>query len=182
MLTSNLLPSKEKEEVRYEEIRIIIRFFAYSAATVLIMGLILLLPAFLSLAFEKGEFDRSLKIEEEAALDFEIKDSKSRITALKTELSLITGYILDSSRASAIVSDIFFDSPAGIDIQEIRVGKDGALIVSGVAGTRRDLLNFEKKLRNSGKLQELMAPVPVKEFEINFNLQGKLKSVYGLRP
>jgi len=182
VLTSNLLPPKEKEEVRYEEIRLIMLVFAYSTTAVLAMGLIFLFPSFLSLTFEKGEFDRSLKIEEEAALNFEIKDSKSRISAIKAELSLIAGYIPNASRASAIIGDIFADAPAGINIQEIRVGKDGALAVSGVAGTRRDLLNFEKNLRDSGRTQELKAPVPVKEFEINFNLQGKLKSMYGLWP
>jgi len=168
----------EKNLVQYEEIRLAARFFAASAAILIAVGSIFLLPPFFSLTLEKEETDRALRLEEEAARNFGIGNSELLIPSVKNSLSSISGFVSAGSRASAVLDGIFSEAGEGISIQNLTVSKDSTLIVSGKAATRRALLDFERKLRAAGRLQELAAPVPVKEFDINFTMRGKFKAPY----
>lgn len=180
MLTSNLLPPKEKKLVQYEERRLILRFFALGVATALVVGSILLLPSFWSLTIEKKELDRALTLEKGAAANFKIRESLAEILSLKNDFLSINNYLSAQRRASLILDNLLAEGDEGIDTQNITVNKNNNIVISGNARARHDLLNLEKRWRDSGYFQELSTPVPVKEFDISFLLQGKLKPMHGL--
>ena len=180
MLTSNLLPPKERKLVQYEERRLIVRFFAMGIAAVLIVGSILLLPSFWSLAMEKKELDRALTLEKGATANFKIRESLAEILSLKNDLLSVNNYLSAPRRASLILNNLLAEGDEGINTQNITVDKNNNIVISGNARARRDLLNLEKKWRDSGYFQELSTPVPVKEFDISFVMRGKLKPLHGL--
>lgn len=182
MLTINLLSPAEKKWVWYEEVRRIVRFFAVGIALACILAAILLFPARLSLSLEKQELKRSLRIEEEASQSLNINAESQKIQEMKTRIRLIRDFASTPPTASPLLKNFFANTDEGIMLSSLTVKKQGDVVITGNAATRRDLLRFEKTLRDANLFQELAFPLSniVRETNINFTMQGKLKSPHTL--
>ena len=181
MLATNLLPQEEKKMIWLEETRRIIIFFTLLVAAIFVAGSALLLPSFLAFYIEQQEFNRSIKLEEEASQRLKVREI--RAASQKTNLAMTTIKELssDSPKAGLLLENLL-ENAASITLTNIGIKKTGEVALSGFAPTRLDLLNFEKNLRNSGIFQEISSPLSniVREVSINFVMQGKLKSKFGL--
>lgn len=177
MLTTNLLPLQEKKSIEREKTRRAVRYFAYLLSLIFWLGSILLLPAFLPAFFEEKEFLRSLFIEKNASEELRVEDSLDRARRIKTILSSLRARAATPRSISSFFEGIRREAGESIMISTFSVKKDGAVFIAGSARTRRDLLDFEQRLRDSGRFLEISSPLSnlIREADVNFSIQGKLK-------
>lgn len=182
MLTTNLLPPAEKEEIWYEETQRIVRFFAVGILSACVLAVILLFPAYFSLSLEEKELERSLRIEEDASRSLNIDAELQKIRTYENRIKSIRDFVSKPATASTMLEEFFDNTGSGIMLVSLTVKKQGDVAITGVASTRRDLLRFEKTLRDANMFQDISFPISniVRETNINFTLQGKLKSPYML--
>lgn len=182
MLTTNLLPIEDKKLVRLEEARRLILFFAGGFVAVFVVSSVLLSPSFLPLFFERRELERSLQLEEEAGRALGVAGTRTRLSDLRMVISSVKLFVSRTTGASQILEEFWQQSRDGVQLSNVTLKKGGEAILTGTAQKRSDLLRFEKILRDSGKFQDLSSPLSniIRETNINFTLQGKLKPAFGL--
>lgn len=182
MLTANLLPPVEKKFLALEKVRRITRFFAILLSAIFILATLFVLPSYFILTFEVKELLRSLDIEETASRELTAGSIFDRASNIRKAMVAIRGGGETSRRYSERLDDFFLVKSGAVSITTLNIRKDGNFSISGVAQTRRSMLDFEGALRDSGKFQEISSPFSniIPERNIHFTLQGKYKSVYGL--
>lgn len=182
MLTTNLLPLAEKNEIWYEETRRIVRFFSVGISLICVLAVILLFPAYFFLSLEERELERSLAIEEDASRTFNIEAELQKIRIVENHIRLIRDFASAPATASVLFEKFFASSGSGITLSSLTIKKQGDVAITGNSVTRRDLLRFEKTLRDANMFQEISFPLSniIRETNINFTLQGKLKPPYTL--
>ncbi len=182
MLTTNLLPLKQKKDLRLEEIRRLLHFFTAALFGVLVLAIFFLVPSFVELLFEKRELTRLTLLELEANRRLKIEDILGEIKNLQTSIETVRSRILKPAIATETLELLNRHAARGLTLISVSVKKDGNFFLTGIAPTRSLLLDFEKSLRDSGRFQEISSPLSniVKETNINFTLQGKLKPQFRL--
>ncbi len=181
MLTTNLLPEQEKKAIWLEESRRLILFFTGFVVVELVIVSFLLLPAYLPLVMQRRGLEESLRLEEEAAEHFQVKKTLVALRETVAEINLLKAQTLAPAKASEIL-DQFLSSGSGITIAFFGIKSDGEVVLNGTAAARKDLLQFEKTLRESNKFEDITSPLSniIRENNINFSIRGKLKSLYRL--
>lgn len=176
MLTINLIPTQEKKNLRLEVARRIIILLTEWLIIFLSIASILLLPSYFPLFLEYRELKRQAEIEEEASRQLKISEFKSESRKIQRDIESIKSASARRSKISEIVNSLLKETE-GIAISELIIQKQENIIINGQAATRRDLLDFEKKLRNISEIRNISTPLSniVKETNINFTTQGKLK-------
>ena len=182
MLSTNLLPAKQKNIIWCEEIRRSVRFFTIAVISVFVVASALLSPSYLPIVMTTRDFERRLSMEEETAHTLrsletidETKQLKRRIRSLKERFS-------SPPKALPLLSQFLNELPPGIAVSSFTLNKNGEVSMRGEAETRKDLLQFEQVLRESGKFEGISSPLSniIRETDINFFIQSKLKTRFGL--
>lgn len=181
MLTANLLPPVEKKNLALERTRRTISFFAALLGVIFIIGIFFILPSYFILTFEAKELLRSLAIEEAASRELAVNSVFDKASSVRKAMVAIRESGEISRKYSERLDDFFLVKDEAVSITTLNIRKDGNFSISGVAETRRSLLNFEGALRDSGKFQDISSPLSniIPERNIHFTLQGKYKPVYG---
>lgn len=181
MLTANLLPPVEKNYLALEGVRRIIRFFAALFSVIFILGIFFILPSYFTLTFEVKELLRSLDIEGVASRELAVDSVFDRASDIRKAMVAIRSSGEISRKYSERLDDFFLVKDGAVSITTLNIRKDSSFSISGVAQTRRSLLDFEGALRDSGKFQDISSPFSniIPERNIHFTLQGKYKPVYG---
>lgn len=176
MLTTNLLPPKEKYHVRMCRIRRIIGFFTILAVGVCLLGAVLLLPSYLFSDISAAALANSLRLEEEAAARSHLHDAVAAARANAAQINEV-GVFAGSSLGAADLLESFFNAVPGITIEELVIKEDGNVSMGGIARTRADLLSYESRLRNSNVLESASIPLStvIQEGDIHFTVQGVLR-------
>lgn len=177
MLSTNLLPLQEKREIQLEENRRLLIFLTLLSCLVLIVGSLLLLPSYLPLVMERRGLEASLRIEEQASSELGIKKKIVSVKRVVSAVKAVKDYAVKPTSVSSTLGEFLQSSGAAIGISFLSVRHSGEFTLIGRAQTRRDLLNFEQRLRDSKKFEEFSSPLSniVRETNINFSLQGKIK-------
>lgn len=180
MLNTNLLPVQEKKLIRLEEIRRIIRFFALFEIAILIIGSVFLTPTYFPLFFERRELENTLLFTQQASKDLRVTETISQAGQLKAQINSLAVLLQNSQKTSLLLEKIFFDN-GDVNLNNMNI-KNNTVSLSGFARTRNDLLGFEKKIRNADIFEEVSFPLSniIKEINITFTVQGKLKPKYSL--
>jgi len=155
--------------------------FGVGTLIILFVGLTLLVPSYLPLYFQRTDLERALAIEEEALN----KIDKARINAMGDKVAKLIASVRDTAEHPEKVSllyTILTPQLPGIAISSFSVTKEGDVSLGGNAATRRDLLNLEQNLRDSGRFQEIVSPLNnvIRETNITFAIKAKLKLPYRL--
>ena len=181
MLTTNLLPPPQQRDIRLEEARRIIRFFAAVAILLLLIGITLLAPSYLPIYFQRRESERALAINEQTAGMADSENLRSNVDQINMLVSSIRERASRKPNATKIFESIF-KAPQGISITSVLVNPDGSVSIAGNAKTRTRLLDFEQSLRQAEIFRAITFPLSniVRESNINFILQGTLKEKYVL--
>lgn len=181
MLTTNLLPPQSQKAVRLEEVRRIIRFFAIGIAFILAFGLLILAPSYFLNIAVRQELERSLALEKEASARLGVGDLTARISATSRVFRSLKENVSLSVRASRVSDEIFNRAGSGIEIKQLSI-RAGDVVMRGRAAARRDLLDFEKRLRESEMIQDISSPLKniIKETDITFDIQVRLKPKFNL--
>lgn len=183
MLATNLLPPERKKLIEWEMTRRLSLFLALGFSLVFLAGAVLLLPSFVLLYFEERSLEDAAVLEKQASTDLRVDEVFSRAQAVRSALSLVSTAVSEGPRASKIIEEFSEDAgAAGITLTSLVSKKDGSITLVGIAPGRRDLLDFEKRLRDSGKFQEINYPLSsiLPGTNIKFTFQGKLKPPHGL--
>lgn len=182
MLTTNLLLPQEKKAVWLEETRRLVVFFACLAVVGLIAASSLLLPSYFPVVIQRQGLEKSLLLEEQAAEHFQVKKTLMALREVLAEINILKTQAAAPANASEILEQFLTPAGGGITIVFFGIKSDGETVLNGLAATRRDLLQFEKTLRDSNKFENITSPLSniIRETNINFSIQGKLKSMYRL--
>lgn len=146
-------------------------------SVVIVVFIILLVPSFLFLNFQRQEILRELAVEEETLKAFGVEEIERRILLLNTTAKRIYALGERSERASGILEK-FVSLSGGIQIGEIKIDfLTKNIQLDGVAPTRNAFLAFERSLEESGFVEEISAPLSslVKLTDVAFTLKGTLK-------
>ena len=89
----------------------------------------------------------------------------------------LKGAFQDDAAASSLIDSLFV-AAGSLSLETIIVRPDGMLNISGRAATRRDLLDFEKRLRELNLFQDVLFPLTniVQQRDIHFSVQARLKA------
>lgn len=179
MLTTNLLPLEEKKLIQREATRRIVQFLGAAVILAFGIGIILLMPSYIPLAFEKKELELEFLFEEEASNKLNITETLARIRKTRSNIETIRTSSLAPVKASDVLNQ-FFDGMNGVELRAVTLQREGGIVISGYAYTRNNLLDFEKKLRDSGRFQQIVSPLSniVRDADILFTIQGALKPYY----
>lgn len=181
MLSTNLLPAEEKQTVHLEEMRRTIVFLTGLAVLVFAAGFIFLAPPFLAVRLAERELIRLLAVEDEAVSHEEVRGTIVAARIMREAIAEARALAAEAPRSSAILERLL-TSGEGIRVTSLIIRKDGTMGLSGHAATRAELLDFEERLRASDRFHEITFPLSniVRERDIEFSMQGKLKPEYRL--
>jgi len=181
MLAANLLSAKEKKLVKFEEYRLTVRFFGAGVAVVLTIGLISLAPSYVFLSAEKKNLEETSVAEAAFAQKLKLGEAFSNATRVQTLLAETGAFLGRPSRSSQLIK-IFFTDAAGVRVSRLAIDAQGSVMISGFAETRDDLLDFQKRLKDSQILETVVFPISdiIRSTDIHFTMNGKLKSGQGL--
>ena len=181
MLHTNLLPQEEKKVISLEQWLRIVRFFGIATIAILIIGTILLAPAYLPLYFQNNELKRSLSIQQEATKKINADQLSKDATRIK---AIVFSLRQTKNHPSNVLPlfDLFTAPQAGIVVTAFSIDKNGNISLSGTAATRNDLLMLEERLRNSSRFTDITSPIDllVPPTNIHFDFRATLKSGYAL--
>lgn len=177
MLDTNLLPPEARKALWYEEQRKLVVFFVILMSGIFLAGFALIVPSYASIEAEESGLNDRLRFEEGVTEKLLVNQSVARIIGVKSEISKVRGYFENSGAGSEFLTDFLGRAGGGILVSYLSVAKDGVVTIQGRAATRRDLLAFEKQLRESSLLQDISFPLSsiVRDKDIDFSIQGKLK-------
>ena len=155
--------------------------FAALAAAILAIGLALLLPSFIAVRLAERELILSLEVEERASVRQAARDTMRKARNARETIAEFRSYAVSPVRAS-IILEHFFAPGEGIRVDSLLIRRDGTASLSGYADTRTQLLHFEETLRNSNRFLAIEFPLSniVRDLNIQFSMQGKLKPEHGL--
>lgn len=182
MLNTNLLPKEEKKVIWFAEVRRIIIFFTVLTAIILLVGSALLFPSYFIFFFEQREFTGLIKAEEEAALRLKVADTLLASQKINSSIITLKEFLSSPPRATVIFEGLLETITLPSILNGIEIKNTGETTLTGIAPTRSALLNFEKRLRDSGFFQEISFPISniIRETNLDFIMRGKLKPRYGL--
>lgn len=182
MLNTNLLPKEEKRLIWFEEVRRIIVFFTILTAVVFIVGSAFLLPSYFVFFLQQREFERLIKVEAEASQGLRVSDILLAAKKVNSAMVVLKEFLSGPQKATALFENLLEAVTPFIVIAGIEVKNNGEATLTGIAPTRSVLLNFEKRLRDSGLFQEISFPISniIREANIDFVMRGKIKPRYGL--
>lgn len=181
MLHTNLLPKEEIKTITIEKSLCVIKFFGISIIGTLVVGTTLLAPSYLPLYFQNKEFKHALSVQQEAAQrinEGEIASDALHIQAIIASLRQTEG----NSHSALDMFNLLTTEQSGVVVSEFTINGKTNITISGNANTRNDLLAFEQRLRDSSRFQDIASPLVyiIQETNINFNLNGTLKSQFAL--
>lgn len=181
MLTANLLPPEEKKMIAFAQYSRAVRFFGTVIAVVLLIGLVLLASSYMFLSAQKINLGDDLAAETDLAQKLRLRETFSDAAKIAGMLSDLHAFLNRPGHASDLVNLFFVDAP-GIRVEFLSVEFGGDVTVSGRAQTRDDLLNFQKRLRDSNALDAITFPISdiIHSTNIRFTMNGKLKTGRGL--
>jgi len=177
MLNTNLLPPDAREALWYEEQSKLITFFLFIVGLVFLVGFVFIVPSYASISAQESGLKERLLLEEGVSKRFFVDQSLNQIGSVNAEIKQVHDYFVKSSGASELLTEFLDKAGGGVLLSYLSVREGGLVTIQGRAATRRDLLGFEKQLREGQHLQDISFPLAniVKDRDIDFSLQGKLK-------
>ena len=158
----NLLPEDYKKELSLEAWRRFIIFFSTYAASVGVIGLVLLLPSFFLLKLQILERERVLGLAQGGAEYREMTQGFNRANNLNRQASSFIDFDSLSIMVGQIAGDLLSRVPQGTVLSAFSYAKssDGKIIItiSGKASRRNSLEAFAENLQKSPFVKQEIKP------------------------
>lgn len=177
----NLLPQVEKRKLQREY---------YLRIGIVVSGLVFILEILTAGLFSPSYFliseaEKALKVElaaKKALTPIGGEDAQKKIAIINAELALLNPINQQGAMLpSQVIMEILSKKPSGIDITSFAYGKTGASSasaqLSGVAGTREDLLAFQRMLKENSRFGDIKYAQSfiTKRTDIDFQLTVMVK-------
>lgn len=168
----NLLPLKQKKELRLDLLNQVITIFGIAVISAILIWALLLLVAqeFLNISLEK--MDSDLLSQQAKKETKEIDDLEGKIKNLNKDLLFLDKIQKEQNRFSLFLENLAKDVPLDIQIKNLSIDKSKQVNLRGFALTREALLTFESTLENVSYVSNLDIPLSnfTKAADIDFNL------------
>lgn len=178
MLNVNLLPPREKENLAYIfESRAVIAVGSAVIAVSFIF-LVLLLPTFFALVFQKAEIVRAVALEAQGQERSGIAKRAERVRAANFLADRIVRYEQKQDPIAPLFQAITRAVPPSIRLHSIAFHKDRReFSLDGRAPARADLLRFTRSLEADPRVAKVTSPVSnlVREADVAFTLTITLR-------
>lgn len=177
MLNLNLISQADKDTFRFLRYQRAVLYFGGAVSVVVAIFIILLVPSFLFLNFQRQEILRELAVEEATLKTFGVDTIERRIALFNKKTARIGSLGDTGNRVSGILEE--FASFAGM-VRLTRMKIDFSaqkLTVEGIAPARTTLLSFQRSLEEGGFVEKISTPLSdlVKLVDVVFTLKGTLK-------
>lgn len=177
VLNLNLISREDKDMFQFLRYRRAVLYVGGVVGAVMVVFIILLIPSFLFLNFQRKEILRELAVEEEASRALGVEGIERRTLALNETIRRIHIFEDDEYRASRMLEE--FASLAGaVKIGTVKIDfSAGSIEIDGVAPARNALLAFERVLEESDFIGEVSVRLSdlVKLTDVVFTLKGILQ-------
>jgi hypothetical protein len=160
----NLLPEDTKKELGRERLRRFIIVAGFYLSGLIILGTILMLPAYFSLILQRRELLRELDLSRKALRADEVRKVEMVVRELNSRLELVRRGEKEIVRPAGIFEKIIALRPSGVRLEALSSDSSpqGDLIklsLNGKALTRDDLIVFVQKLEALGIFKKVHSPV-----------------------
>ncbi len=178
----NLLPYDEKEKALKERLRRAIVVFSLALASILLIGIILMLPAYFYLFFQKQGVERQLQGAEQEADKSETEALKKEVAGINSKLSILDNAGKSSKPVAGLFSKVLRAMPEGVSVKSISYSASkgqapGSMALDGKADTRDAFILFKKNIEESGDFSKIESPVSnlLSEKDVDFSLTLTIK-------
>lgn len=178
MLNLNLLPPQEKEKLVYIWRARSLVVIASGFIMVFVISLVLLLPTFFTLFFQKNEALRAVALEKEAQ---ERTGLKERVEAVE-QAGRLGGMVLEhESRRGlsfGLIESLLKNIPSNVRLESIKLqNQTREVTIVGFAPARQDLLELLKNLEENPRIAKVSSPVAnlIREVDIHFSILINLR-------
>ncbi len=159
----NLLPEENKQELTYEFWRRFVWFLGFYLIIIAVAADSLLLPSYFFLSFQLDKVkDRLNTTTNSVALQRTFSGEK-QIKEARELINLSAGFVDKKAYISPLIEDVLGRTTASTSLSsfqyQIAPGGKGALRMSGVAGSRDELLLYVANLKKSSYIINVDSPV-----------------------
>lgn len=170
MIWLNLLPPREKTELKLLRLYLVVKELIFLLLVGLIAMAIILLLAKHNLQLQLAE------VIADTTLTSGVQLSNNEIRTFKAQLVRLQ-QIQDSYRPwTRMVPKLLDLLPPGVTLDELTVDRSGGLVLGAVAATRDDLLRLRDRLNASGLIEPFDIPLDELLRRTNINVTLKLKA------
>ena len=173
----NLLPPEEKVMVGRERLRRFVIVFGVIGGAVLFLGVTLMFPSYISLAFRRLDLTRELNLSRKAPLLSEVDQIENSIRDFNKKLLLYEKGAGASNPVSSIEEQVLKLRPRAVSVRTVSYESASKtnperISVKGRAQTRSELLRFQKNLESSGLFKKVHSPISnlLREIDLEFSL------------
>lgn len=178
MFSYNFLPPEEKQTLsRIRALRVFGVWFG-ALFLVLIFSILLMLPAYFLVSFQKDEALRTLELTQKSPAEKRIQDIQQSITFLKQTGLDIKKISESPNNISNFLSNSIENLPRGMILTSFRYrGAEQEILFQGIADTRSAVTAFEEVLKKNQNIERLDIPLSnlVSEKDIRFDIRAYLK-------
>ncbi len=180
MLDLNLLPPKEKINLRYGMRTRAVLAVGGILASAFIASISLLAPTLFALFFQKSELLQAVDVAAETSLRAGVPKNIGDLNAAKRLAKSALTNDAKSDLASGLLRAVFADVPNGIRLESLKVNLESNDInIGGFSPDRQTLLAFLSNLKNNPSIASVSSPVAniIKETDISFSVSAKVNPV-----
>ncbi len=178
MLNLNLLPPAEKLAVAYELRTRAVLAVGAAVAAVFVVALVLLLPTFFFLSFQKADVLRLLELDMEVRARAGITAQILRIQQANRMAQTVVQHEANRPKFSPLFASVLRAVPSGVRVDALEYrAKARGLDIVGFAPSREHLLSFLRNLEANPRLGRVSSPVAnlVRGTDISFSIAAELK-------
>lgn len=156
----NLLPPAEREKVYSELFKKQINIFGLFMALIFFGSAIFILNTYVFLKIQAKELAQSLNLEEIKTETQEVKMLEEKFEDLNVKLSAYQKFRMEKQPVLDVLFKIKEIIPSGIQLDALLFDVNtNKIILSGVAGSRDDIIAMENKIRSSDFFKNLESPI-----------------------
>ncbi len=172
LIKLNLLPPSEKEDLAFREKQRWVLLYGGAILGITLIFIVLLVANWLSVFIQLKNANTDLLNLQQGEKGLDIKTQEENFQNLNRILETIDRYQSNQKRFSLILIELAQITPANIHLESIDIKKD-QMTLSGFAPERKNLLEFEKVLKESHFFNSVENPLSnlIKAENITFYLK-----------
>jgi Tfp pilus assembly protein PilN len=160
MITLNLLPFEEKQEIKLNRMNRMIFFYGSIILTVMVVFVVLLFGIEVFLSVQLREIDRMMASNESNPAFAIVKTIQEKISAANQNLQAIDQIQSQQRQYSVILSDLAKSVPAGVKFSSFSFDSvTKKAVLEGHSATRDEFLDFQKALEGYSMFSQIDSPV-----------------------
>lgn len=177
MLTLNLLPPQEKNNLALEKIQRWILFYAAGIFCLAAVFTVLLLAILSFVLIQQKTASYELQSTQKGSQWQELAEQEKTVKATSQQLEKISRIQKNHKYYSKFLIELTGLMPEGVRLENISVDKDGRVTLAGFGQTRDQVLSLKENLERSGFAEDVFSPLSnlTRQTEINFYFKLKLK-------